>query len=161
MLLLKSWSRSEPKPSPYNFCFSFIFSSLFISTGKWIISWVFCENFSKFYIFSLVPCYLGSACNAGYPGSIPGSGRSPGEGKGYPLQYSGLENSRNYTVHEVAKSQTRQSNFHFHFQSTELTLRDKTHPKSDRRRQWPPTPVLLPGKSHGWRGLVGCSPWGR
>ena len=34
-----------------------------------------------------------SACNAGHPGSIPGLGRSPGEGKGYPLQYSGLENS--------------------------------------------------------------------
>ena len=34
-----------------------------------------------------------SACNAGDPGSIPGSGRSPGEGNGNPLQYSGLENS--------------------------------------------------------------------
>ena len=34
-----------------------------------------------------------SACNAGDPGSISGSGRSSGEGKGYPLQYSGLENS--------------------------------------------------------------------
>ena len=31
----------------------------------------------------------------------------------------------------------------------------------DQRRQWHPTPVLLPGKSHGWRSLVGCSPWGR
>ena len=31
----------------------------------------------------------------------------------------------------------------------------------NRRRQWHPTPVLLPGKSHGWRSLVGCSPWGR
>ena len=30
-----------------------------------------------------------------------------------------------------------------------------------RKRQWHPTPVLLPGKSHGWRSLVGCSPWGR
>ena len=29
------------------------------------------------------------------------------------------------------------------------------------RRQWHPTPVLLPGKSHGWRSLVGCSPWDR
>ena len=29
------------------------------------------------------------------------------------------------------------------------------------RKQWHPTPVLLPGKSHGWRSLVGCSPWGR
>ena len=32
--------------------------------------------------------------------------------------------------------------------------------QSSRRRQWHPTPVLLPGKSHGWRNLVGCSPWG-
>ena len=34
------------------------------------------------------------------------------------------------------------------------------YPFSSRRRQWHPTPVLLPGKSHGWRSLVGCSPWG-
>ena len=33
--------------------------------------------------------------------------------------------------------------------------------KRSRRRRWHPTPVLLPGKSHGWRSLVGCSPWGR
>ena len=32
---------------------------------------------------------------------------------------------------------------------------------AERRRQWHPTPILLPGKSHGWRSLVGCSPWGR
>ena len=37
---------------------------------------------------------------------IPGLGRSPGEGKGYPLQYSGLENSMDYTVHAVAESDT-------------------------------------------------------
>ena len=48
-----------------------------------------------------------SACNSGDPGSIPGSGRSPGEGNGNPL------------------------------------------------------PVLVPGKFHGWRSLVGYSPWGR
>ena len=53
------------------------------------------------------------ACNAGDPGSIPGSGRSPGEVIGYPLQYSGLENSINCTVHRVTKSQTRLSDFHF------------------------------------------------
>ena len=35
------------------------------------------------------------------------------------------------------------------------------HYGSGWRRQWHPTPVLLPGKSHGWRSLVGCSPWGR
>ena len=47
-----------------------------------------------------------SACNAGDLGSIPGVGRSPGEGKGYPFQYSGLENSMDHVVHGVAKSQT-------------------------------------------------------
>ena len=54
-----------------------------------------------------------SACSAGDLGSIPDLGRSPGEGKGYSLQYSGLENSMDCTVHEIAKSQTRLSNFHF------------------------------------------------
>ena len=46
-------------------------------------------------------------------GSIPGLGRSHGEGKGYPLQYSGLENTMDGIVHGVAKSQTRLSDFHF------------------------------------------------
>ena len=45
--------------------------------------------------------------------SIPGLGRSAGEGKGYPLQYSGLENAMDCIVHEVTKSQTRLSDFHF------------------------------------------------
>ena len=54
-----------------------------------------------------------SACNAGNPGLIPGLGRSPGEGIGYPLQYSDLENSMNCIVHGVAKSRTRLSNFQF------------------------------------------------
>ena len=53
-----------------------------------------------------------SSCNAGDLGSIPGLGRSPEEGNGYPLQYSGLENSRDCIVHGVAKSQTQLSNFH-------------------------------------------------
>ena len=51
--------------------------------------------------------------NAGDLGSIPGLGRSLGEGNGYPLQYSGLENSMDCTVHGVAKSQTQLSDFHF------------------------------------------------
>ena len=55
-----------------------------------------------------------SACNAGDLGLIPGLGRSPGEGKGYPLQYSGQEISMDRTVHGVAKSCTRLSDFHFH-----------------------------------------------
>ena len=47
-----------------------------------------------------------SACNAGVWGLIPGFRRSPGEGNGYPLQYSGLENFMDCVVHGVTKSQT-------------------------------------------------------
>ena len=53
-----------------------------------------------------------STCNVGDLGSIPGLGRYPGEGKVYPLQYSGLENSMDYIVQGVAKSWTRVSEFH-------------------------------------------------
>ena len=69
------------------------------------------------------PVFLGFPCgsagkesarNAGDLGSVPGLGRSPGEGKGYPLQYSGLENSMDCIAHGVAKSRTRLSRFHFH-----------------------------------------------
>ena len=42
-----------------------------------------------------------------------------------------------------------------------LPFEDLLFSKQCWRRQWPPTPVLLPGESHGWRSLVGCSPWGR
>ena len=57
-----------------------------------------------------------STCNAGDPSLIPGLGRSPGERNGYPLQYSGLENSMDCIVHGVTKSQTQLSDFHFHRQ---------------------------------------------
>ena len=68
-----------------------------------------------------IPVFLGfpcgsadkeSACNAGELSLIPGLGRSPGEGKGYPLQYSGLENCMDYIFHVVTKSWTQLSNFH-------------------------------------------------
>ena len=64
-----------------------------------------------------------SSCNAGDLGLMPGFdawvGRYPGEGKGYPLQYSDVENSKDRgawqaTVHGVAKSGTRLRHFHFH-----------------------------------------------
>ena len=61
-----------------------------------------------------------SACNAGDLGSFPGLGRSPGDGNGYPLQYSGLENSKNCIVHEGHKESTRLSDFHFHFLSSHI-----------------------------------------
>ena len=54
-----------------------------------------------------------SARNAGDLGSIPGLGRSRGEGNDYPPQYSGLENSMDCIVHGVAKSWTPLSNVHF------------------------------------------------
>ena len=59
-----------------------------------------------------------SVCSAGDPGSIPGSGRSSGEGNGNSLQYSCLENSMDggawwTTVHGVAKSQMQLNNFTF------------------------------------------------
>ena len=57
-----------------------------------------------------------SAYNVGDLGSIPGLGRSPGEGKGYPLKYSGLENSMGCIVQGVAKSLTWLRNFHFHLE---------------------------------------------
>ena len=47
-----------------------------------------------------------STCNVGDLVSIPGLGKSPGEGKGYPLQYSGLENSMDCIIHGVAESDT-------------------------------------------------------
>ena len=68
-----------------------------------------------------------SPCNERNLRSVPGLGRSPGEGNGYPLQYSRLENPMDggawqATVNGVAKSQTRLSDFHFHFQSLKRGL---------------------------------------
>ena len=54
-----------------------------------------------------------SADSARDPGLIPGSGRFPREGNGYPLQYSGLENSMDTIIHGVSENQTRLSDFHF------------------------------------------------
>ena len=68
-----------------------------------------------------------SAYNVGDLGSIPGSGRSPGEGNGNPLQYSCLENpidrgSWQATVHGVAKSQTQLSATSLHFKEVKLSV---------------------------------------
>ena len=61
-----------------------------------------------------------STCCVGDLGLIPGLGRFPGEGKGYPLQYSGLENPMDCVVHGVAKSQTQLSDFHFHIKTFQV-----------------------------------------
>ena len=103
------------------------------------------------------------ACNVGDLGSIPGLGRSPREGNGYPLQYSGLENSMDCMVHGVAKSRTWLSNW------TELNFWGFPHSsvgkksacnaggpwfdswlgKIPRRRERLPTPVSWLGEFHG------------
>ena len=119
-----------------------------------------------------------SAFNAGDPGSIPGSGRSSGEGNGNPFQYSCLENPMDWgtwwaTVHGVAKSRMQLSDFThslWGFPSgsvVESSCRCRRHGfspwvrKSPWRRKWLSTPVFLPGKFHGQRNLVGYSPWDR
>ena len=75
-----------------------------------------------------------------------------GDGNGNPLQYSCLENPMDggawkAVVHGVAKSQTWLNDFTFTFMHW--------------RRKWQPTPVFLPGESHGRGSLVGCHLWGR
>ena len=75
-----------------------------------------------------------SAYNAGDPGLIPRLGRYPGEGNSYWLQYSGLENSMDCMVHEVAKNWTRPSSFHFHH------MRPIAQPQ---KPQWPPQQYFL------------------
>ena len=82
-----------------------------------------------------------SACNAGDLGMIPGLGRYPGGENGYPLQYTCLENSMDSgawwaTVYGVVKSQIGEGN-------------------------GTPLQSSCLEKCHGWRSLVGCSPWGR
>ena len=95
-----------------------------MTTGKTIglTRWIFVSKIMSL-LFNMLsrlvmgfPCGLAgkeSTCNTGDLGLIPGLGRSLGEGKGYPLHYSGLENSMDWIVHGVKKSQTRLSDFHF------------------------------------------------
>ena len=138
------------------------------------------------------------ACNAGDLGSIPGSGRSPGEGIGYPLQYSWASLVAQPVKNQPAMQETwvwslgwedslkKGMATHSNILAWRIALTEKPgrlqsmgsqrvgHNKERlslslllhalqelQRRQWQPTPVLLPGKSHRWRSLVGCSPWGR
>ena len=89
-----------------------------------------------------------SACNAGDPDLIPGSGRSTGEGKGYPLQHSGLENSMDSIVHRVTKSRTRLSDFHCSL----LISRAEVSHFLKKISICKGTPSLIPGKKE--EGLI-------
>ena len=119
--------------------------------------------------------------NAGNMSSIPGSGRSPGEGNGNPLQCSCLENPRDgrawwATVYGVAQSWTRLKRLNSRssmYMGLPRWLSGKESACQCRRcefspwvgkifwrRKRQPTPIFLPGESHGQRSLVSYSPWG-
>ena len=123
--------------------------------------------------------------NAGDKGSIPGLGRSPGEGNGNPLQSSCLEKFHGQRawwaiVYGVTKSWTRFSDWETEqaclcdvswsdvcFRAPPGTTEDsklggaRMEGGQKLRRKWHPTPVFLPGESQGWGSLVGCHLWGR
>ena len=96
----------------YSVYFLFLWISLFLKNASWLFeilkgSWRLSLGF---------PCGSAgkeSACSVGDLDLIPGLGRSPGEGKSYPLQYFGLENSMDCIGHGVTKSWTRLSDFQF------------------------------------------------
>ena len=95
-----------------------------------------------------------SSCNMGDLGSIPGLGRSPGEGKGHPLQYSGLENPMDYVVHGVAKRWTQLKNSHFHFHVLQrsfifnVTMEEKWF-KTEMEKS-----ITIPSHTYLWTGQV-------
>ena len=85
-----------------------------------------------------------SACNTGDPSLIPGLGRSPGEGIGYPLRYSWV-----YLMAQMAKTLSAMQETRVQFLGRENHLEMATHSS------------ILAGESHGQRRLVGYSPCGR
>ena len=82
--------------------------------------------------------------------------RAEAKGKGEKERYTHL----NTEFQRVAR---RDKKAFLSDQCKEIEENNRMGKTSDlfRRRQWHPTPVLLPGKSHGWRSLEGCNPWGR
>ena len=86
-----------------------------------------------------------SACNTGGPGLIPGSGRAPGEGIGYLLQYSWTS-----LVAQLVKNLPTMQKFSVRSLGWEDPLEEA----------WQLTPGFLPGESHRQRSLVDYSPWG-
>ena len=86
-----------------------------------------------------------SACNAEDPGSVPGWGRSAGEGIGYPLQYSSASLMAQMVKNLPAMWETWVQSLGW---------------EDPWRREWLPTPVFWPGESHEQWNLAGYSPWG-
>ena len=143
------------------------------------------SDFTSTLLINGLPRWLsgkGSAHQAGDVGLIPGSGRSPGEGDGYLLRYSCLENPMDRgawwaTVSGVAKSWKQLEQLSMHTCTICIGGVSGEKPacqcgrhkrcrfdpwvrKIPWRRAWQLTPVSLPGESHGQRSLVGYSPRG-
>ena len=110
-----------------------------------------------------------SACNAGDLGLIPWLGRSPGEGKGYPFQYSAFRIPRTYSPWGCKELDTTEwlslSLFHWCLIGKESACQCRRHGfdpcvrKIPWWREWQATPVFLPGAFHGQRSLAGYSAW--
>ena len=125
-------------------------------SGQWKLGWT---KFSQEILLQIMVGFPGSsaakesACNAGDPGSIPGSGRPPGEGIGNSLQYSCLENSMDRggwrgTVHGIVKSCTQLSKFHLHFHGGQ----DSSASSQQAGAGWGGT--TLAGSRPPWMGMV-------
>ena len=124
-ILADGFLATEPPGKPYPPVVNF--SLLGYLVNVLCIQWGFLSlaggNSNELWSWVGLPWWLvgkESTCIVGDLGLIPELGRSPGEGTGYPLQYSGLENSMDRgawqaTVHGVAKSWTGLSDFHFHW----------------------------------------------
>ena len=130
------------------------FSILLFPRTQWTLSWwtfllfswweytespklfTWCPSSSTFFFKCISVCPLGfrcgsagkeSTCNAGDLGSIPGLGRSPGEGKGYPLQYSGLENSMDCRKESDTTKRLSLSSISFTFVKRKHTINTVFH----------------------------------
>ena len=119
------------------------FILLFLS-NKYIYIYIYIHTHTHIYVYSGFPGSSAGkefACNAGNPSSVPGQGRSPGEGIGCPLQYSWAS-----LVAQTVKNLP--------------AMRETWVQKIPWQRAWQPTAVFLPGEFHGQRSLAGYSPWG-
>ena len=99
-----------------------------------------------------------SNCNVGDLDSVRGLWRSPEEGKGYPLQYSGLDNTMDYIIHKVSKSWTRLSEFRLFQGSTSCTCGFSPH----KRTCWSHLQTLHPlclGLALSWLGVCEKLRW--
>ena len=116
-----------------------------------------------------------SACNVGYPDSIPGWWRSPGKGNGNPLQYSCLENPMDRGAWQATDYGTTRVGHNWASEQRQCLSMPRNKPchcvssltaqlvknlPATLERKMATTPVFLPGKSHGQRSLAGCSLWG-